>query len=195
MAVGIADVLNRYEPKEGLAYKKVVLGAEIVLMNVSKMAIVLLLSVLMGVVPQTLLTLIGFNVLRRSAFGIHALTSIGCTLASLVMFVGIPFFLREVRVTSLTVAIVFVFIFAAMYLYAPADTKARPILGEKTRIRLKKRSITSCAVLGGVLVLIPSGEIKFMVTLGALYSALFVLPATYRILKREVNNYEKYEHS
>jgi len=194
-AVKVADKINQYvtSPKEGLAYKKVVLGIEILLINISKVTIVIAIAALLGVIPQAILTIIGFNVLRRTASGIHATTSYGCVITSTILMVVIPFFTWGISLPRIATAAVFALILLAIYKYAPMDTKARPLIGAKKRAKLKRMSMVSCLILATLLIISPFGEINFMVTLGAVYATIFILPITYKLLRREVNNYEQYE--
>ena len=200
LAVKLADELNRRHPKNELAYKKIVLGAEIIFLNISKLAILAACAFVLGVFVQTILVMIGFNILRRTAFGVHSKSSNVCSVASIGMFVLVPFLLNLISASPhgmfappYIIAPVYVLILAAMYLYAPADTAAQPLIGEKKRKRLKKRSIISCLVLTAVLLISPYYEINFMVMLGSIYSAVFILPITYTLLRRERDNYKKYE--
>lgn len=193
ISVRLADELNKYVYREGLEYKKVVLGAEIILMNLSKLAVIFALSVLLGVFKETVLTLIGFNVLRRSAFGLHALSSTKCIVTTIVLFIVVPYFIRGYVLHNFIVFLIFTGILAALYLYAPSDTEARPILGAKKRAKLKKTAMISGIILMLAVLAIPYNDIKLMVTLGAVYEAVFVLPITYIILKRRRNNYESFD--
>jgi len=192
-AVRIADELNRYAPKEGLAYKKVVLGTELFLINIFKAIAVFAVAMYLGVVIQALLVLLGFNILRRTAAGVHAETSIGCTLTSIVLAVLIPYFIWGMSIPRLGIAAIFVLIFTAMWRYAPMDTKARPLIGAEKRKKLKRKSIIASLLLGAVLVANPVTEISLMVTLGAMYSTILILPLTYKLFNRETENYEKFE--
>lgn len=197
LAVRFADILNQYVPKEGLAYRKVVLGSEVILINISKLTIIFVIAAFLKMAPQTLFVLIGFNVLRQTAFGLHALTSTGCTITSITVFIIIPYFLQGVGLSSIAVALIFILIFVAMYLYAPADTKARPIIGAKKRQMLKRKTMISCMALAVILIALPYhlNDIKLMFTLGAIYATISILPITYKILRRECENYERYEQA
>jgi accessory gene regulator B len=192
-AVKIADKLNQYAPKEGLAYKKVILGTELFLINIFKAIAVFVIAAYLGVVFQALLVLLGFNILRRTAAGIHAETSIGCTLTSIMLAVLIPYFTWGMSVPRPAIAAIFALIFAAMWRYAPMDTKARPLIGAEKRKKLKRKSIITCLLLGAALTANPIAEISLMVTLGAMYSTILILPLTYKLFNRETENYEKFE--
>lgn len=192
-AVRVADWLNTYAYKEGLAYKKVVLGFELMFMNVTKLVVIFLLSALLGVIPQTLLVLVGFNVIRRTAFGVHALSSLGCTVVSVVMFVAIPFVIRGTPLPLYVIAAALAFVVVSVCLFAPADTEARPIIGADKRKKLRVHSIIAALLLTAVVLALPYDEVKNMVTLGAVYEAVFILPITYLTLGRRRNNYARYE--
>jgi len=196
VAVRLADKLNRYStiPKESLAYKKRVLGAEIFFLNIFRGAVIIGVAAILGVIPQALLALVGFNILRRTAAGIHAISKYGCVITSTLLMVFVPYFTWGTSIPRLATVAVFGLILLAMWRYAPMDTKSRPLLGAKKRARLKRLSVMACAILGTALVVSPFGEVNFMVTLGAIYSTIFILPITYKLLGREVNNYERYEH-
>ena len=193
MAVKAADTLNKYVPKEGVAYHKVVLGAEVWIMNISKMSIIFTIAWFLDVLFPALLIMGGFFALRRTAFGVHALTSTGCTITSLVLMVAVPYFTWGFSVHRMVVVAVFALIFIAMWQYAPMDTAARPLVGANKRKRLKRQSIIACLVMAVVLVINPFSEITFMLMIGAMYSAVLILPITYKVLKREIANYERYE--
>lgn len=193
LSIKLADTLNQYVYKEGLEYKKVVLGAEVIIINVSKSIVVFALSLCLGVWVQTLLALIGFNLLRRTAFGVHALSSIGCTLSSCCLFVAIPYFIKDFSINNYTIAIIFLFTLIALFFFAPADTEARPLIGAGKRSKLKRTSLLVCFVLMILLLCLPYADIKLMATWGAVVEAIFILPITYKVLGRRRNNYGEYE--
>lgn len=80
--------------------------------------------------------------------------------------------------------------------YVP-DTAARPILGKKKRAKLKKKAaIASGFVLSLALILrfTLNDQIFYsLVALGAMYAVVSVLPVTYMLLGRSMNNFEKFE--
>jgi accessory gene regulator B len=180
-------------PKDSKKYLKVVYGTEAMIMNVSKLIILLVITLLIGSFVQTLAVLVGFNIIRHWAFGLHASSGIGCTVGSILLFVGMPFLLRGFEINNLIVTAVFALIIVLLWFYAPADTASRPLVGKKTRKKFKKLTIISAVLLLAVLLFISDGNIKAMVTLGAVYEAISILPLTYKILQKSMNNYRKYE--
>jgi len=170
-----------------------VLGIEILLHNIPKMILLVLISAVLGILMQTLITWLSFAIIRRYASGLHAKNSITCTIYTLAMFIVVPYALRGVYIHLSIVILVFAFITLALYRYAPADTKSRPILGKKKRALLKRKALISCGFLL-VLIAVPQFEaFRALITVGAVYAAMAVLPATYKLLGRSMKNYEQYE--
>lgn len=193
LSVQIANKLNKYAYKEGLEFKKVVLGAEIILINVTKLILIFSLSAIMGIFFETVMVLIGFNIIRRTAFGLHARNNIWCAITSTALFVIVPYVLRDYQINILAILFIFVTIFIALFLYAPSDTESRPIIGVNKRSKLRRDSLISCLVLLLIVLFIPFSNFKLMMTVGAVYEAISILPITYKLLKRRRKNYEEYE--
>ena len=192
-AENLASRFNRYMGKEGLELQKLVLGLEIMIINVSKFIIIYLAAFLLGTLWQTVVLHVGYMLVKRYSFGLHALNSTICTLVSCTMFVFIPRLLQGVGVNSWVVLTAFVPIIVCLYLYAPADTKARPILGAKLRARLKRKSVVCGMVLLVIALIVPDSHVKLLLILSAAYQCMGILPITYKLLKRSVRNYETYE--
>lgn len=192
-AVRVADWLNTYVYKEGLAYKKVVLGCELLFMNITKLAVILFISALLGIIPQTLLALVGFNVIRRTAFGAHGLSDFSCSTVSKVIFVFFPYIMRDMVLPLYVIAPALMFVVVSVYLFAPADTEARPIIGADKRKKMRIHSVAAALLLTTVVLVLPYNVVKNMVTWGAFCEAIFILPLTYYALGRRRNNYARYE--
>jgi accessory gene regulator B len=58
---------------------------------------------------------------------------------------------------------------------------------------LRKKAVICGVALMAVTLLIPDNSIKTLLTLGAVFQTVMILPITYKILKRSERNYEEYE--
>lgn len=185
--------LNFYAKREGKEYLKLLYGMEVIVTNVVGIIIFLTISLLLGILVQSIAVLIGFNVIRRFASGVHAGNMTGCSLSSTLLFNITPWVLKGLTIHNLVVASVFGVILLLLFLYAPADTEAKPLVGKRKRARLRK-----CALIAGTLLLlgtlvIPDGNLKAFLTLGAVYEAIAILPITYMVLNKKYRNYLQYE--
>ena len=196
-AVALSGKLNLYIGRDGLELKKMTLGMEVAIINISKLVAIYVLAALLGVVGPTAVIHIAYFAIKRYSFGLHALNSTVCTVVSCCLFVAVPLAVQVMGlgIGNVTVGAVFAVVLACLYCYAPADTKARPLIGAQLRVQLKKKAVLCGAVLMLVALLIPSGEVKLLLTLGVVFQTVSVLPITYKILKRSERNYETYENA
>ena len=86
-------------------------------------------------------------------------------------------------------------IIVALYLYAPADTKAKPLVGINLRKKLKKKAVICGVTLMIIALIVPDNSLKLLLALGSMSQCVAILPITYKILKRSERNYEKYEQA
>lgn len=198
VALNLSNRLNCYVHRDGNDFLRLVYGMEVFIMNASKLLIVFILSHLLGIFIYTISVLVGFNFARRAAHGLHASNSTACTVSSILLFIAVPYLLKDVAIGSIAVLLIFCVVILLLFLYAPADTESRPLVGRKKRARLKKRAVISgiTLMLGTLLigeVSTVSGGIQTMLTLGAVYEVVSVLPLTYGILNKNYRNYEQYE--
>ena len=189
----LAYKLNKYNHKEGLELRKMEIGMEIFLISASKFIIVYSLAVIFGTLWQTMVIHFSFGLLKRYSFGLHALSSTICTIVSCGMFVLTPILLSGMGLSNFGAIAFFGIIIFILYKYAPADTKARPLIGVKLRAKLKWKAVASAFVLVVIALIVPDGYITLLLTVGALYQCILILPITYKILKRSEKNYETYE--
>ena len=189
----LVDKMNHYSGKEGLELQKLEFGMEILLINISKLVFIYLLAALLGVLGQTLIVHCSFVLVKRYSFGLHALNSTVCTVVSCCMFVITPLLLAGYGVGNNFVVVIFIVVIFILYCYAPADTKARPLIGSKLRKNLKLKAVISGAIVMIVALLVPSDSAKLLLSIGAAYQSVSILPLTYKILRRSEKNYEKYE--
>lgn len=196
-AAVLAGKLNVYTGREGLDFTKMVLGMEVMIINVTKLIIIYLLAAIMGVVAQTAVLHIAFCVAKRHSFGLHALNSTVCTIVSCTLFVIVPWAVYGLGfgIGNAAVLTAFTAILLCLYKYAPADTKARPLVGKKLRARLKRNAVICGVLLLAVALRVPNNGVKLLITLGAAFQCVAILPISYKLLKRSVRNYENYEHT
>jgi len=195
--VAWTEVLNRRTNREGVELQKMILGIEILLHNIPKMVLLVVVAWFLGILPQALITFLPFAVIRGYASGLHANNAITCTIVTLLMFVAAPYALQGVYISAALLLIVFALVGIGMFMYAPADTAARPILGRKKRARLKKKAVLSTGVMLAAALALGIGfdnpALYSLFAVGAVYALIMILPLTYKLLGKSMNNYAGYE--
>ena len=174
------------EEKEKLSY-----GLEGIYMNITKLAIIFLVALLLNIIKEFLITLVLFNIIRFLGFGFHASKSIACLSCSAILIVGFPYLFTTFEI-SLTLKIILCCVSViAFILYAPADTEKRPLTNKKKRI-IRKVAASCLAGIYSIIVIAFDGNLISNLFLAALMiETVFILPIIYKIFGESYNNYKK----
>lgn len=185
--------LNSKLNKEGLALTKMKFGMEVLLINLSKALVLFLVGAQLNLLKETIFMTLVFGSVRKSAFGLHAKSSIVCTIVTLLMFVGGSYIGHYLNLNNYEIALIFTLFNILLYKYAPADTEKHPLISEKLRKKLRKETVSTGILLMIITVIIPSQLIKSLIVLSVGFEVINILPITYKIFNRRYRNYEQYE--
>lgn len=168
-------------------------GIEIVLINFTKIAFIMALAAMLNIFWTILIIMISYGALRRYAFGVHASTSLGCTLTTIICFFSGAFLSSYVLENKFILAGMFTISIISILAFSPADTEARPLLGKKKRDKLKRKSIYVGLITFILAMYMKDFRIGFLIAYGNLLEAFMIMPVTYKVFKRRYKNYERYE--
>lgn len=193
MAEVITLKINRQLKKDGLELQKMKLGIEIILINISKFIVILSLAIYFNFLKEVAVMMLCFGSIRRVSFGIHARSSIVCTIISIAQFILGAYLSHYIKINNYIVLAIFLMVNLLLYKYAPADTDNHPLIRKELRDKLKRESVFTGVFLMIIALAIQSKEIQILMVFGAVFQVMNILPLTYKVLNRGYNNYEKYE--
>lgn len=168
-------------------------GLESLYLTLTKTIIIIVLSIILGIFKKTLLLLLLYNIIRFSAFGLHASKSYQCLIMSLTMFVGAVYFCEYINLSLEIKSIISLICILLMALYAPADTEKRPLINNKKRKKYKILSIISSMIFAILIVIFNEKTISNYFFIGLLEATIVILPISYKILGLSYDNYKKYK--
>ena len=172
--------------------EKIHYGFEAIYIFFSKSLIIFPITYFLGILKYSLLFALFYGLLRTFSCGLHASKSWICTLLSLTIFIIIPYLCK---ICTISVKIkVFIGIFALIhfYLFAPADTKKRPIINDKKRKMLKFISCLFAIIYFVIAILIKNPTISNIMTYSLLLQSIIISPLSYKLFKLPYNNYKFY---
>ncbi len=185
------NITLKNKEMDNLTRKKVKYGIEVLIINISKLIITLIVAKLLGIVVETLETIIVVSLIRHYSFGAHASTSFLCTIVTLIMFIGPVILSKYINFNYYIDGVLFVISIILLYKYAPADTEKRPLISAKKREMLKKKTLIMVGVLGIVALITNIYSLKVTIFLGMFVASLMTTPLVYKILGQKYNNYER----
>ncbi|PSM58877.1 accessory gene regulator ArgB-like protein [Clostridium diolis] len=195
IALKLVAKINRDNQLDNVNYKKMKYGLEVIIINLSKTSFILLIAFLLGILQKTLTIMLSFAFIRRYAFGIHAKNSISCTILTSIYFFTGAYIPNFIHADNYMILLMFSTTILLLYLYAPADTDARPLTGRKLRKSLKKKALLSGSILMTLTFFINDFSLKFFISYGALCEALTIIPIIYKLFNRRYKNYEYYQRN
>ena len=189
-SMNIVKQNNNYNEEE---LEEIKYGIESIYLLLTKFVVIIGIATVLGLFKEAILFLILFNILRIFAFGIHASKSIYCWISSSIGFILIPFICKNFIIPNLFLIIASIISLISFILYAPADTKKRPLINEKKRKRYKMISIILTIIYILLIFTIKSILLKNLLISALLFQTILILPITYKLFKLPYNNYLNYK--
>lgn len=170
-------------------------GLQLLIGELPKTFIFILISILLGVFKEFLITIIVIFPYRAFSGGFHLKTHLGCILGTSMFYCGIAyiskFSLFSYNTKYILTILIWIFGILMCKLYAPADTENVPILRKKER---KTKRILSYIVLTITIIIgvvIKNNTISNIIILGMLVQSIMISKLAYRITNNKYG-YEVY---
>lgn len=169
-------------------------GLEILYLNITKLVILLILSYLIGSLKETLIFFGFYALIRTFAFGLHAKSSLWCWIISIPTFVIIPYLSKIIIFNVYIKIILLVLCIINFWLYAPADTKKRPLVNKKKRIIFKILSLIVCIVYILIIIYFKNNNTTTnLIVFATLIEVIATNKVTYKLVNEKFNNYKFYK--
>ncbi len=184
--------ITQYKDYTSDEIEKLQYGLEGIYLTITKAIIILAISFILGILKETLIILLFFNILRFTGFGFHAEKSIHCLILSTFLFSILPYCLLRVELNPLLEYGMIVISLISFILYAPADTPKRPLPNKRKRIIRKCGTLIIASIYVLVIILVEDLELSLLLNISLFIEAIMVHPITYKIFRQSYRNYKNY---
>ncbi len=186
------NIIKNNKDIDNTTLVKIEYGLTGLYLTLSKALIIFLIALVMNIFKEVLIFLIVFNLIRLTAFGIHAKKSWICLLVSILLFIGLPLIMLRIKI-KISIKIILGIINIILILkYSPADTRKRPIINKKRRLFYKITSTISATMFLIISLLCHSNYISNCFLFALIIENIFISPITYKVFKEPYNNYLNY---
>lgn len=182
--------LKTYKSYSDLENKKLRYGLEGIYLTITKMIVILLLALILGIFKEVIFVIILFNVIRYFGFGFHAEKSSECLFLSIINFVLIPLLFTKIKVSILVGLVIAVFCIFNYVIFAPADTVKRPLCNKKKRIIRKLLTVSVGILYTVVMVLVDNYYVTGLILSTLIVQVIVISPITYKLFRQPYNNYK-----
>jgi len=188
----IISFIEKYHKYSNKDLEKLRYGLEGLYLTITKMIVIISLSIYLGIFKETIITLFLFNIIRYTGFGFHAEKSWHCLILSTIYFIGIPLFFLHVQLSDLIILSICFLCIISYLLFAPADTKKRPLPNKKKR-KIRKFATFFIGIIYSIMIFIINDTVLTALLLSTLVvQAIIIQPLLYKIFQQPYNNYKSY---
>lgn len=171
---------------------KVHYGLEVIYILITKMILITIFSLFLGITKEMYIFLLFYSLLRMYSSGIHLSTSLGCTIFSSVMLLGFTELALNTHMLLEQRIVISGLVMVLFALYSPADTIKKPLIHEEKRKSNKIISSFICYIYLLLIFLIKDSFILNCITYSMILQTILICPATYKLFKQPYNNYMNY---
>lgn len=185
-------IKNKYPYYDDEKIEIINYGLESLYLTFTKIFFILFLSIVLGILKNVILLIIFYNIIRFTAFGMHAKKSWHCLIISSTMFIGGVYICEYVFIPFILKVILSLICILLIFKYAPADTEKRPIINIKRRKMYKVLSILLSGIFATLIVIFNESLISNYLLLGLVWATIMILPISYKLFDLPYNNYKRY---
>lgn len=169
-------------------------GLNIILINIPKLILLFLISYIFNITYYFGVAFFTFATLRFFAAGMHNSTSIGCNIMNITIFFSNIFFSIYCSFDKYILIFFNILSLIIFILYAPADTKEKPIINKNLRKFLKIFSVLTSCILFILSMIIYNTNIIYsnIISISIFEEALTTTPICYKLFNKSYNNYLNY---
>ena len=170
---------------------KIKYGLEVMYHFFTKLSVILLISYLLHTIKYIIPLFISFGVLRTTGYGIHAKSNISCWTSSLLFYVIFGLYIKYIEFNLFIKICILVLSEISIILWAPSDTKGRPLVNKEKRKHLK----ILCIITGLIEILLSFNNdlyFKNVFVISMMFESILINPIVYKITKTPRNNYLNY---
>ena len=186
------NIIKKNKNYDDIKLAEIEYGLAGIYLTLSKMIIIAIISIILGIFKEMIVFLLIYNVLRMPSFGIHATKSWICLVTSSIIFIGLPIACLNIQLylpIKISLGIIGCIL---MFKNSPADTKKRPIVNPKRRLTYKLISTFLSIIYVILNIIIKNNFISNCFVFGLILQNILISPLTYKIFRQPYNNYKEY---
>ena len=186
--ISLITKYNNYSKRD---IQKLEYGLEGLYLTFTKMIIIFVLALILGIFKEVIIVLILFNIIRYTGFGFHAEKSWQCLIISTFNFILIPWIFLNVKLSNVLVLSIAVICIFSYMLFAPADTVKRPLPNKKKRIIRKIITVIIGIIYTLLIILLANSYYTALIISSMVVLTIVINPLIYMIFRQPYNNYKK----
>lgn len=188
----LKSIKNKYPNYSDTKMEEIKYGLESLYLTFTKFFVLIILALMLKITKEFFIFLILYNLVRLYGFGLHASKTSICLITSIVFFIGIPFISKYLILNKYVIGILGSILLINFYKYSPADTRKRPIVNPKIRLKYKYLSCIIVIIFLLTSLFINNYYLSNLLFISVLLEALLINPYVYKLFGFTYDNYKNY---
>lgn len=151
---------------------------------ITKTFVIFLIAIILNVFYEFFIFFVFYSLLRSVGFGTHANSNLSCWIFSTIFLIGIPLLFSHIVIPLYLKIILWILFFINFIIFAPADTKKKPMINKKRKLKFKI-ILLLFSLLYLVLLLKFNGLSNYILS-AMLLESILVNPIGYLIMGEEI---------
>ena len=186
-------LIKKYNPTiDQISLAEIEYGLAGLYLTFTKIIVILLIAWILKIIPEVIIFMITFNIIRTSAFGLHATKSWICLITSILIFILIPIVCQYINLSIYAKLIIGLITIFFIYKNSPADTYKRPIV-DPNRRKVYKLISTIIAISFTILALcVTNNFYSNCFIMAPIVECFLISPMVYKFFHLPYDNYKTY---
>ncbi len=186
-------LIKKYNPTiDQISLSEIEYGLAGIYLTITKVIVILLLACILKIIPEVIMFMIIFNIIRTCSFGLHATKSWICLISSILIFILIPIVCQYANLSNNIKFLIGIITIFFIYKNSPADTYKRPIVDPERR-KIYKLLSTIITIMFTILALcINSNFLSNCFIFAPIVQCFLISPMVYKFFHLPYDNYKTY---
>lgn len=186
-------LIKKYNPTiDQISLAEIEYGLVGIYLTITKTIVILLLACILKIIPEVIIFMIVFNIIRTCSFGLHATKSWICLISSILIFILVPIVCQYANLSNNIKFLIGIITIFFIYKNSPADTYKRPIVDPKRR-KIYKLLSTIITITFTILALcINSNFLSNCFIFAPIVQCFLISPMVYKFFHLPYDNYKTY---
>ncbi|UKJ46026.1 accessory gene regulator ArgB-like protein [Lysinibacillus sp. ACHW1.5] len=155
--------------------EKILFGVRMILNDFWKFIIVYIIAMLLDCFLATLVAHLVFYFLRQVCFGFHFQNNLVCLIASITTLPISVYIIKNMNYFQEYMTIVSAISSLILAIFAPAETKKRPVYNQRHKTFLRKKLLIRLLIIWAIIFVLYNNVITNFISFGVTLIAVFVL--------------------
>ncbi|MCI8545596.1 MAG: hypothetical protein HFH09_05175 [Bacilli bacterium] len=186
-------LIKKYNPTiDQISLSEIEYGLVGIYLTITKTIVILLLACILKIIPEVIIFIIVFNIIRTCSFGLHATKSWICLISSILIFIPVPIVCQYANLSNNIKFLIGIITIFFIYKNSPADTYKRPIVDPERR-KIYKLLSTIITIMFTILALcINSNFLSNCFIFAPIVQCFLISPMVYKFFHLPYDNYKTY---